>query len=281
VSSATGKDPAASLNGLLALRLRGARGGVIRKHRAMIGLRWTPGRVLRAVLLSLLGSVGMLASLPWLGRFYATFFEEAVWWIGLPAGVSQTEVHVGTLLTIGIPYLRLDGPWPSPIHWLIVGGGTVALLLLSLVLPDRFLPARYFLRFLVMVQSISLGYFALATPPFLYPLPGYSAGLLAAGMAVLVLVPLVLGLAFYIFDHTLVQQLAFTVMLLVHLTVLLPLQVLIHAWLIHNLSALVQPTLFFIFGLLLEVLVFVAFYGWGMSWQGTELPASPAPERRP
>jgi hypothetical protein len=281
VSSGTGKDLATGLNGLLTLRLRGARGGVIRKHRAMIGLRWTPGRVIRALLLSLLGAVGMLAALPWLGRLYAMFFEEAVWWIGLPAGVSVTDVHVGTLLTIGIPYLRLDGPWPSQIHWLIVGGGTVALLLLSFALPDRFLPARYFLRFLVMVQAISLGYFALATPPFLYPLPGYSAGLLAAGMAVLVLVPLVLGLAFYIFDHTLVQQLALTVMLLVHLTVLLPLQVLIHAWLIHNLSALVQPTLFFIFGLLLEVLVFVAFYGWGMSWQGTELPASPAPGRRP
>jgi len=282
VSSGTGSAKApGGLIGLSQLRFRGAHGGVIRKHRAMVGLQWTAGRVARAVTLSLLGFIGVFAALPVLGRLYAMFFEEVVWWVGLPAGVSLLEVHVGSLLTIGIPYFRLEGPWPGTVHWLMVGGATAALFLVSFVLPDRFLPAKYFLRFLVIVQTVSLGYFALATPPFLYPLPGYSAGLLTAGMAVLVLVPLVLGLSFYIFDHTLGQQLALTVMLLVHLAVFLPLQVLIHAWLIHNLSALVQPTLFFIFGLLLQVLIFVAFYGWGMSWQGTELPASPASERRP
>jgi hypothetical protein len=35
---------------------------------------------------------------------------------------------------------------------------------------------------------------------------------------------------------------------------------------------LVQPTLFFVFGVLAEVLVFVGFYGWAMSWVGSEIP---------
>jgi len=34
--------------------------------------------------------------------------------------------------------------------------------------------------------------------------------------------------------------------------------------------------MFFIFGLLVEVLVFVAFYGWAMSWPGTENPQTQA-----
>ncbi|HSR15924.1 MAG TPA: hypothetical protein VLL51_09240 [Gemmatimonadales bacterium] len=268
---------AARLDGLNQLRIRDARGGVIQRHRAMIGLRWSPARVVRAAALAVFWVAAVVLAIPWLARAYAAFYEEIVWWVGLPAGVSLHQLRVGELMTVGIPYFRLAAPWPEPIHWIIVGGLTVLAVALSFTLPDRFLPARYFLRFLALVQSVALAWFALASPPFLYPLPGYTAGLLTAGLAVLVLIPLVLGFAFYIFDHSLRQQLALTVMLLGHLVVFLPIQVLIHAWLAHHLSALVQPTLFFLFGLLLEVLVFVAFYGWAMSWQGTELPASAGP----
>ena len=91
-------------------------------------------------------------------------------------------------------------------------------------------------------------------------------------MAVLVLVPIALGFGFYIFDHSLGQQVLITVLIVGHLAVLLPLQGLMHGWLIHHLSLVVQPTLFFVFGLLVEVLVFVALYGWAMSWRGSEIP---------
>jgi hypothetical protein len=246
----------------------------------MVGLDWTPGRVARSVLLSLAGAVSLLALLPLLGRAYTLFYEEIVWWIGLPAGVSTTNYYIGDLLTVAVPYLRLAAPWPSQWHWIVVSGLTAIAFLLSFLLPTRFLPARYFLRFVAMIQAVSLGYFAFSQPPFLYPLPGYTAGMLAAGMAVLVLVPVVLGFSFYIFDHDFGRQLLFTLAVIGHMAVLVPLQVLIHAWLSHYVSALVQPTLFFVFGLLLEVLVFVAFYGWAMSWAGTEIPQT-QPTTRP
>lgn len=282
-SSATGKSlPSGPPGPLAELRIRGSGGGVIRKHRAMVGLRWTPARITRAVLLGLLSTAGVVAALPWLGRLYTVFYEEVVWWVGLPAGVGVTPVTVSSLLTIPVPYFRLEAPWPGAFHWAVVGGLTGVALLLSFALPVRYLPARYFLRFVALVQTVALGYFALSSPPFLYPLPGYTGGMLRAGMAVLTLVPVVLGFAFYIFDHSLARQLLFTVLLIGHLAVLLPLQVLMHAWLSHYLSALVQPTLFFVFGLLLEVLVFVAFYGWAMSWPGTEIPQTqPLPGRNP
>jgi len=261
-------------------RARGARGGVIGKHRAMVGLDWTAGRIARSVLLSLAGAISLIALLPSLGRAYTLFYEEVVWWVGLPAGVGTTPYHIGRLLTVEVPYFRLQAPWPSQWHWIVVASLTAIALLLSFLLPARFIPARYFLRFVAMIQTVSLGYFWFATPPFLYPLPGYTSGMMAAGMAVLVLVPIVLGFAFYIFDHDLAGQLLFTVAVIGHIAVLIPIQVLIHAWLSHYLSALVQPTLFFVFGLLLEVLVFVAFYGWAMSWPGTEIPQT-QPARRP
>lgn len=238
----------------------------------MLGLRWTPGRVIRAVVLALTGFGGVVAALPALCRLYDWFFTQAALWFALPAGVATHEIRIGSLLAVPVPYLTLDAPWPGNWHWFAVGGATLAAIILSFALPARWLPARYFLRFVAIVQLVSLVYFRLAAPPFLYPLPGYLAGLLTAGLAVLTLIPLVLGFGFYIFDHTLRQQIALTLMVLAHLAVFLPLQVLIHGGLSHHLSVLVQPTLFLVFGLLLEVLVFVAFYGWAMSWQGTEIP---------
>jgi hypothetical protein len=163
----------------------------------------------------------------------------------------------------------------------VVGSATIIGLLLSFLLPVRYLPARYFVRFVALVQAVSLVYFALSRPPFLYPLPGYTAGMLTAGMAVLTLLPIVLGFSFYIFDHSLARQIWLTLFLLGHIALLLPLQVLVHALLSHTLSALVQPTMFFVFGLLVEVLVFVSFYGWAMSWPGQEIPQSAPAEAAP
>ncbi len=251
---------------------RGARGAIIPKHRAMIQLAWTPRRAARAVVLALAGFLAVVAGLPVIGRLWGRLLGWLVPAIGGPAELGWHTVDVGTVLRIGVPYPLFQGPWPEPRHWVVVGGATVLTLLASFLVPARFLPARYFLRFVAAVQAVSLGYFAFASPPFPYPLPGYIAGLLTAGMAVLALVPVALGFGFYIFDHSLPRQLALTAMIVGHLAVLLPLQGLLHAYLTARLSLLVQPPLFFIFGLLVEVVVFVGLYGWAMSWEGQEIP---------
>ena len=275
--SGTGNDPVLGPAFRLAqLRLRGAQGGIIRKHRSMVQLEWTPRRAIRATVLSLFGFLSVLALLPVLGRLWG----QAMGWIlprlGLPVELGWHRVGIATLFDIAVPYPMLDGPWPDTPHFLAVGIGTAAILALSFLLPPRFLPARYFLRFVAAIQTVSLGFFFFATPPFPYPLPGYLGGLLTVGMAVLALVPIALGFGFYIFDHSLGRQILITVLIVGHLAILLPLQGLIHAWLIHHLSLVVQPTLFFVFGLLVEVLVFVALYGWAMSWSGSEIPAGGA-----
>lgn len=238
----------------------------------MVQLEWTPRRAIRAIVLSLAGFMAVLALLPVLGRLWGRALSWALPRLDLPADLGWHQVQIGSLFEVAVPYPLLDGPWPGTSHLLVVGIGTAVTFALSFLMPSRFLPARYFLRFLAAIQTVSLVYFWLATPPFPYPLPGYLGGLLTIGMAVLVLVPVALGFGFYIFDHSLGRQVLITVLIVGHLGVLLPLQGLLHAWLIHHLSLVVQPTLFFVFGLLVEVLVFVALYGWAMSWRGSEIP---------
>ena len=277
--SGTGNDPVLGPAFRLAqLRLRGAQGGIIRKHRSMVQLEWTPRRAIRAAVLSLFGFLSVLALLPVLGRLWGQGMGWILPRLDLPAELGWHRVGIATLFDIEVPYPMLEGPWPGTPHLLAVGIGTAAILALSFLLPARFLPARYFLRFVAAIQTVSLGFFFFATPPFPYPLPGYLGGLLTVGMAVLALVPIALGFGFYIFDHSLGRQILITVLIVGHLAILLPLQGLIHAWLIHYLSLVVQPTLFFVFGLLVEVLVFVALYGWAMSWSGSEIPAGGAPQ---
>lgn len=55
---------------------------------------------------------------------------------------------------------------------------------------------------------------------------------------------------------------------MLHLWILIPMQYVAHAYLIHTFSLLYMPVLFLMFGLMIDVFVFIAFYAWGMSWEG-------------
>jgi hypothetical protein len=93
---------------------------------------------------------------------------------------------------------------------------------------------------------------------------------------------MLVAFTYFIFDFPLWQKLLLASMLLLHLAVFLPLQAVVHAWVVYRGSLLTLPMLFLVFGVLLDVFVYVALYGWGMSWRsGGVLDAvdrrSPAP----
>ena len=138
----------------------------------------------------------------------------------------------------------------------------------TLLLPIRFTPLRYFLRLLAVVQGTAILFFALSAESFPYRLQDHVFSLLSAGLVVMGLVPLVLGLTLHVFDLGFWKKLFLTLAVLTHLVLFVPLQVLVHFWLVLHGTALVMPVLFLVFGLLLDVLVFVAFYGWALSWRG-------------
>jgi hypothetical protein len=145
----------------------------------------------------------------------------------------------------------------------IVCGG---LLVASVLLPQRFTPLRYFVRFLVLLQATSLGFFALAPAgSFPYTLPSYGAGLVGMGQVVLVLLPVILAVTYYLFDISWTRKVILTLLLVGHVAVMIPLQVIVHTWLIARGSLLLLPPLFLLFGILLHVLLFVSIYGWAMS----------------
>jgi len=263
-------QPVAALEGperLEALRVRGHQGGVIAPHRAMVGLRWTAWRLVSTVLLVAGGLAGYFASLPWIGLAWQRGFRLGRDFLGLqlPLGTRTLPLPGGLELTL--PAVAAPTPLPdSRVLW-IAGIGCAAVVLLSFLFSERFTPLKYFLRLLVLIQLTAIAFFALAPGRFPYRVEDHVFLLLTAGLVVLGLVPILLGLTLHVFDLAFWRKLVLTVLVLAHLAVFVPLNVLVHVWLILHGTAIVMPVLFLVFGLLLDVFVFVAFYGWALSWR--------------
>lgn len=254
-------------NRLLAeLRRRGSRGGVIAPHRAMVTARLTPALTVSTIVLPVMLSAAVLWSLPYLSAMWARGLAWLLPLIGLPGGVATHQVSVGSLFSMDVPYLSVVAGFPGAREYLIVGAVCALALVLAGLLPPRFVPLVYGLRFGVLVQLTAFLYFALRPDVFPYALGPYSQSLFEIGSAVLILVPLIYGGTFFPFRMALWRKVALTTGTVLHLAILLPMQVAIHAYAIHHLSLLVMPTLFFLTGVLVHVFVFVALYGWGMSW---------------
>jgi hypothetical protein len=253
---------------LEAMRVRGVRGGVIAPHRSMVGLPWTAFRLLTTLFLSLGGLLLLYAALPGLGRFWQEIFGRTRDFLGLQVPLGDQLWTLPGGLEFTLPVLAVMTPLPGTREIWLAALVAVLVFALSFLLPVRFTPLRYFLRLLAIVEGSAIGFFAFSTESFPYRLQDHVFILLSAGLVVMALVPLVLGLTLHVFDLAFWKKLLLTVAILAHLAVFIPLQVLVHAWLVLHGSAVLMPVLFLVFGLLLDVLVFVAFYGWALSWRG-------------
>jgi hypothetical protein len=261
------------------LRRRGARGGIIGPHRAMAKGRLTPWRLTSMAVIPVLLSIATVVLLSPLSRLWASFLDAAHRPLGLPGSVASDVIFLPGGLQIAVPYLTTHARLPAGVDFWIVGALCAAAIVISLFLPQRLLPLTYFLRFAVLIQLTAFLNFLLRPDAFPYDLPRYLLSLFQIGSAVLVLIPIVLGFTLFPFDIALWRKIAVAALCVGHLAILIPLQVLIHAFLIQHLSLLVMPMLFFLWGILPQLFAFIALYAWAMSWP--DVPARwPAPARR-
>ena len=265
---------------------RGARGGMIGTHRAMATVPRSPWLLAQMLLVPALLTVGAANAMPPVVGLWTLALRRLHDFLGLP-GTVITELRTpGGVLEVAVPYLTAVAQRPTPTESWIVGAACVVAVAVSFVLPRRFMPLVYFLRFATLVQLTAVAYFAFGPDRFPYDLPRYVRSFLELGCLELLVVPGVLGLTLFPFGISLWRKTLLTVLVIVHLAVLIPLQVSLHAFLIYHLSLLVMPPLFFLWGVLVHVFIFVALYGWAMSWPdagerrapklGARVAASPA-----
>jgi len=133
-------------------------------------------------------------------------------------------------------------------------------------ISDEHLPWIYLLRFLALIHATALVYFAFAAARFPHDLSSYTVGMLYFGTILVGLVPPILGFTYYLFDFSFLQKLGLTLLTIAYLALFLPLQYMLHVYVLHK-SILFMPLLYFAFGPFVDVLIFVSLYSWGMSWK--------------
>jgi hypothetical protein len=255
---------------LAELRRRGTRGGIIVPHRAMITGRLTPWRLTSMVIVPLLLAAITTFLLPRLTTIWS--LGQAIGPLGLPGDVASDPATVFGF-TVAMPFLTTPASMPGSTHFWSVGGISGVALAASFLLPERLLPLRYYLRFAVLIQLTAFATFALWPASFPYDLPRYVLSLFHIGSAFLVLLPLLLGFTYFPFDVSWWRKLLLTALCVGHIAVLIPLQVLVHVFLIHHLSLLAMPAMFLLWGILPLLFAFIALYGWAMSWPDLPLRA--------
>lgn len=254
------------------LRRRGNRGGIIDPHRSLATVRLSRLDAAVALLLTV-GTTGLvLWTLDSIATLWARTFAYLAPRLGFPGGVLRRAVDVG-FVGFAVPSFAVDAAAPSRATWWVALVVTLVAVVISLLIR-RNLPVAYVIRLAAITQGTALLYFALWPKSFPYTLQGYVSSMLIAGATVLVLVPVVLGFTYYVLDVSLVQKVGLTVAILAHLIVFTPLQYALQSYLIVHASLLLLPLSFMLFGLLPEVMIFIALYGWGVSWEGKGLRGS-------
>ncbi len=255
-----------SLEDIAALRHHGLMGGYIVPHRAFRRIWLSPAEISCGLLLFLGGTVGWMALLPWVASLWVrilSFWVQRLWPGTAVLLVDRPVVRNWHTL---VPHIAIQAGPITGLTWLVIAAGSSLLFAISFKLPkDTHLPWVYLIRAIALVQWTALAYTALLRHPFPQDPSEYCTDMLLFGMIFTGFVPTVLGLTFYVFDVSIAKKVALTVLTMAHLALFIPLQYLLHACIL-RVSLLFLPILYLAFGPFLDVVVFIAFYAWGMSW---------------
>jgi hypothetical protein len=254
---------------LEAIRRRGWRGGVIAPHSAFIRIRLKPARIAESVGLVVVGTASWIALLPTVGRFWGDIFAFWGTHLGLRSAVLLVPQGWGWHIHFALPCFGLSAGAASGLAWWITCAVIVLAFAASFFLADEALPWTYLIRAFCLLQATALVYFAIASAPFPHDLPGYTVSMLVFSCILIGLVPVLYAFTYYLLDFSLAQKSFLTLVTMAHLTLLVPHQYLLHVYVLHG-SVLFMPLLYFVFGPILDILTFVGFYSWGMSWPASD-----------
>jgi len=248
------------------MRYRGYRGGEIRMHRGMIRFTVSRTDILHAVLLAAGLSIAWVKALPFIGHLWFVIFRYWVRTLRMEATVSTMPQHWSSVLQVSLPFVGVQAGTISPLTWILTLFVTVAVFASTYWLSEEYAPWAYIARALVLIQASALVYFAFASARFPHDIPTYTMGMLSFGVILIGMIPIVLAFTYYLFDFSLWKKVGITTLLMGHLTLFFPLQYVLQVYILHH-SILFMPLLYFAFGPFLDVLIFVCFYSWAMSWK--------------
>jgi hypothetical protein len=257
------------------VRFRGHRGGVIAMHRSMARYVLSPADLVIAVMMVVLISLIWVLLVPHVCDLWVRMMDYGIHSLPFRAQLHITEHHVTAYFRFRIPYPSMEPVLPDAQIWRITGIVTLAIFVGTFFMPAQWIPVTYLLRGILFVQATALVYFAMIPAEFPHTPVSYLEGVLGSGVAIISILPLLFGLTFFIFQFSMAQKILLTAMTMAHMVLFLPLQILLQGLILQK-TVLFMPVLYIVFGMPLDVLVIIAFYAWGMTWNFGALEARAA-----
>ncbi len=234
-------------------------------HRAMAHYVLSPADLVTAVLMVILISLVWVLLVPHVCELWVRIMDYGIHTLPFHAQLHISEHHITSFLRFRVPYPAMEPILPDALVWRVSGLVTLVIFVGTFFMPPQWIPVIYLLRGILFVQVTALVYFALIPAEFPHTPDSYLEGLLASGLALISILPMLFGLTFFIFQFSWPQKLLLTAMTMGHMVLFLPLQVLLQGLLLQK-TVLFMPVLYIVFGMPLDVLVIIAFYAWGMTW---------------
>jgi hypothetical protein len=229
-------------------------------HRSLRRLRASP----LALLEVLAGAAAFTAALWWLKPALMAAWEGLILgWaqqLELPLAIAQTALGREWVLLADAASLV-----PGPFTGLFTAAGVIAAFAGTFWMPDRMVPLKYLVRTLCVVQASALLYFMFVPSQFPYTVGGHVSAMLASGYYLMLAMPLLLALGYGVLKLPRHQKLLYPAGLLAWFALMLPHKALLHVWILAEFSVLFMPMLYLCFGLVFDLMVFVALYSWLVS----------------
>jgi len=248
-----------------ALRYGNTKGKIIPMHHAFKTLHLNRVSRVSAVVLPVLFMALVWLFLPWIFDVWDGIFN---FWLERIYHMRASYWPVNILgQDLAIPYPALEADAPS--HFMVQMNFWICLLVLaiSIVFPLRGAPLTYLLRTALLIQG-SASIDRMVSPDFFpYTLPIYLLDAMIQCVYMLFLIPVILGFVYYIFDFTIWRKVLITCLTIGYFLIAVPCQYMLHAYFIHEWTLLFLPLMYILFGIVIDVLMFVSIYSYGMSWR--------------
>jgi hypothetical protein len=226
-------------------------------HRAVRSATLKGSRVVQsALMVALLTGVLLWAQAP-LMQAWSTII---LYWSSL-LDIPLSADSAGTGLLV---WTSRSGTWlmPTPAISAATAVGVVAVYASTYWMSDGYTPLKYLLRTLCVVQGSAVAFFMLFPSQFAYTVPGHLQAMLSAGYALMLAVPALLGIGYAILNLPVLDRLLHPALVLSYLALMLPHKAVFHTLVLQHLSVLYMPLLYLCFGVVFDVMIFVALYSW-------------------
>ncbi|WP_051294119.1 hypothetical protein [Pseudoduganella violaceinigra] len=248
------------------LRFRGFGGSAIQMHRSMYQIKLSRSNLLGSLALPIVFTAVLLCLLSPILALWRGIFEFWLPRIAPVGSVGVRQIDLGAYY-LDLPYPLLPAGEPgNQLWWITLAASVLALLASFAVSRDRFLPLQYILRACLLVQATALLFFHFFPGEFPYDAGRYIGDALTMALIFLFMMPWGLGATYYVFGFALWRKVGLTVCILAYFILAFPMQYLLHAYVLHHMTLLFLPLLYLVFGIFMDVMMFVALYSWGMSW---------------